>query len=123
MDRLREFLEDMKLHERASSNFLGLLNAVIGRRICLADGGLVSAGVSWRELAALLKRVRWPKEAVRELGLEPASLPPRDRVRYWYSAIAQADVASPVATKAGTQFAKQLEAIGYQVGPPPGEEK
>lgn len=121
MDRLREFLEDTRQNERAAGNFLGLLNVVIGRRICQADGEVVSAGVTWRELAALLKKVRWPKEAVRELGLEPASLPPRDRVRYWYSAIAQANVASAAASKAGNQFAKQLEAGGYQVGPPPGE--
>jgi Fe-S oxidoreductase len=120
MDRLREFLEDVRQHNRAQGNFLGLLNVVIGRRISLPDGTPVSTGVTWRELAALLKKIRWEKEAVRELGLKPAELPPRDRQRYWYSAIAQARVASPEATEAGNRFAKELEAAGYQVGPPPG---
>jgi len=120
MDRLREFLEDVKQHEHARGNFRGLLHVAIGRRIFLADGTLVSAGRTWRELAVLLKKVRWSKEAVRELGLEPAALPPRDRERFWYSAITQAHVDSPEATEAGNQLAKKLEAAGYQIGPPPG---
>jgi hypothetical protein len=120
MDRLREYLEDVKQHGHAQGNFLGLLHVTIGRRIALADGTLVSAGCTWRELAALLKKVRWEREAVVELGLDPASLPPRDRQRYWYSAIAQAHVDSPKATQAGNDFAKKLEAAGYQVGPAPG---
>ncbi|HXG08642.1 MAG TPA: hypothetical protein VNK04_02540 [Gemmataceae bacterium] len=123
MDRLREFLEDIKQNDRARGNFLGLLNVVIGRRICLPDGTLVSNGVTWRELAALLKKLRWDKEVVRELGLDPAALPPRDRQRYWYSAIAQAQVDSPKATAAGNRLAAELKAIGYQIGPPPGAGK
>jgi hypothetical protein len=120
MDRLREFLEDVRRSGLAQGNFLGLLNVVIGRRISLPDGTLVSTGVTWRELAAMLKKLRWEREAVAELGLDPDRLPPRDRERYWFSAIAQAQVASDKATAAGNQFAKELAAAGYQVGPPPG---
>jgi hypothetical protein len=123
MDRLREFLNDMKQNGRAQGNFLGLLNVVIGRRICLTDGTLVADGVTWRELAAMLKKVRWDKQAVRELGMAPASLPPRDRQRYWYAAIAQAHVDSPEATDAGNRLAEELDASGYQIGPPPGAER
>jgi hypothetical protein len=119
MDALRGFLEALKRHESAGQNLLGLLNVLIGRRVGKSDGTLVSHGVTWREAAALLKKVRWDREAVRELGLEPAQLPPRDRTKYWYTAIAQAGVDSPQATEAGDRLAEALGAIGYVAGPAP----
>jgi hypothetical protein len=119
MDRLREFLDAVRQHGLAEGRFLGLLHILIGRRVTLADGTVVSAGLTWRAAAALLKRARWDREAVRELGLNPAALPPRDRERYWYTAIAQAHVDSPPARAAGNQLAAQLQAVGYQVGPGP----
>ena len=120
MDRVRHFLSDVKQRGLAQGNFLGLLNVLIGRRIALADNTPISAGLTYRELAAHLKRVRWEREAVAELGIEPASLPPRDRERYWYQAIAQARVDSPQATAAGDRLAEQLRGAGYDVGPAPG---
>jgi hypothetical protein len=36
--------------------------------------------------------MRWDRELVREFGLNPDDLPPRDRQRFWYSAIAGAKV-------------------------------
>jgi hypothetical protein len=119
MDVLREFLEDLKRQGLAQGQFLGFLHALIGRRIEQADGTLVANGMSWRDLAALLKKVRWDKNAVREIGLNPADLPPRDRQRYWYMAIAGAKVDSPQAIQAGDRFAEQLRPIGYVVGAPP----
>jgi hypothetical protein len=119
MDRLREFLDTVKQHGSAGGNFLGLLHLLIGRRITLADGTPVCPGLSWREAAALLKRVRWDREAVRELGLEPAALPPRDRLRYWYTAIALARVDSAEAAAAGDRLAAALGAAGYRVSPAP----
>jgi hypothetical protein len=120
MDVLREFLEDLKRRGLAQGLFLGMLNVLIGRRVEKADGTLVANGISWRELAALLRRARWDKNAVRELGLDPAQLPPRDRQRYWYTAIAQARVDSAQAAQAGDQFAERLRQAGYVVGPAPG---
>lgn len=120
MDRLRQFLGDVNQRGLARGKFLGLLNVLIGRRVALADGTLVSTGQTYREAAAQLKRVRWPREAVTELGLEPAKLPPRDRERYWYQAIVQAHVDSPQATAAGDELAEVLRAAGYEVGPAPG---
>ena len=79
----------------------------------------MSAGVTWRSLAALLKKLRWDKEVVRELGLDPKQLPPRDRERYWYMAIGLARIDSEAAMKAGDLFSEQLQAAGYSVGPPP----
>jgi hypothetical protein len=120
MDRLREFLDAVRQHGLAEGHFLGLLHILIGRRVTLADGAVVSAGLNWRAAAVVLKRARWNREAVRELGLDPAALPPRDRQRYWYAAISQGQVDSTQARAAGDQLAAQLQAAGYHVGPAPG---
>ena len=120
MDPVRLFLEDLKRNGYARNNFLGMLHVCIGRRIEKADGTPVSHGMTWRELAAQLKKVRWPKDAVRELGLDPAVLPPRDRQRYWYAAICQAGVDSAEARAAGDRLAATLRKAGYSVGPAPG---
>jgi len=119
MDGVRDFLADIKEHGQARGNFLGLLHVVIGRRIQKSDGTLVSAGLSWRDLAALLKKIRWDPEAVRELGLDPRQLPPRDRQRYWYSAITLARVDSPEARAAADRLAATLQPAGYVIGPTP----
>jgi hypothetical protein len=120
MDRLRDFLNAVRDQGVAEGRFLGLLHVLIGRRIALADGTEVSAGLTWREAAVLLKKVRWAKESVTELAVTSANLPPRDRQRYWYMAIAQAGVNSPAAIEAGDKLSKALRKLGYTVGPPPG---
>jgi hypothetical protein len=120
MDRLRELLNVLREEGLTEGHFLGMLHVLIGRRVTLADGTAVSTGLSWRDLSALLKRVRWDREAVRELGIDPAELPPRDRARFWYTAIGRAGVDSSAAVEAGDRFAEVLRGAGYQVGPPPG---
>jgi hypothetical protein len=120
MDRLREFLEVVRRQGVAAGNFRGLLHALVGRRITLADGTPVSAGMTWRELAAVLKRARWDREAVRELGQDPAALPPRDRQRFWYAAISQAGLGTPEAAAAGDRLVEPLAKLGYVIGPAPG---
>jgi hypothetical protein len=122
MDQLREFLKLIDAQGLAKGNFLGLLHLLIGRTIRLHDGTVVSTGLTWREAAALLKRVRWDKECVTELGLEPASLSPRDRERYWNQAISQAKVSSAAAAEAGDRLAQAVQAHGYEVGPAPKRE-
>lgn len=112
---MREFLDDLIQRGLTQGNLLGLLNVLIGRRIEKADGSSISVGLTWREAAAWLKKLRWEKDAVSELGLDSAQLPPRDRERYWYSAIAQAHVDSPKAAEAGNQLAALLTAAGYVV--------
>jgi hypothetical protein len=119
MDRVSELLKLVKEQGHAQGEFRGLLHILIGRRITLADGTVVSEGLTWRALAALLKKVRWDREAVRELGLDPAALPPRDRQRYWYTAIAQARVDSAEASQSGDRLAQLLQEAGYLVGPAP----
>jgi hypothetical protein len=119
MDGVHEFLDMLRRKGYGSRNLLGMFHVMIGRRIEAAAGTTVSSGLTWRELAASLKKVRWPPEAVRELGLDPEALPPRDRERFWYQAIAQAHVDSPEAARAGDQLAKVLRAEGFVVGAGP----
>jgi hypothetical protein len=120
MDSLRELLETVRARNVARGRFRGLLHILVGRRISGADGTLISSGMTWRDAAALFKRLRWDREAVRELGLEPATLPPRDRERYWYTAIARAGIDSPEAVAEADQLVKPFQDLGYVVGPPPG---
>lgn len=123
MDLARAFLDDLRQRGLAEGNFLGLLHLCIGRRIEQADGTLVCTGLTWRDLAALLKKLRWDREAVRELGLDPEQMPPRDRQRYWYSAICQANVDSAPARTAADRLVEALASAGYRVGHAPGQGK
>lgn len=115
MDALRKLLEEMKDNGLETGHTLGLFQLFIGRRLRKKDGTLVNRGLSWRELAALLKKVRWDKEGVRELGLDPDNLPPRDRQQYWYAAIGKAHIDSDEARQAGDTLAAKLKALGYTV--------
>jgi hypothetical protein len=115
MDALRSMVEELKRRALEPGRTLGLFYLLIGRRVHKADGTLVCKGMTWRELAALLKKARWPKEAARDLGLDPSKLPPRDRLQFWYAAISSARVDSPEARVAGEALAKVLEPLGYRV--------
>src|SRR5215210_3682951 len=119
MDALSTLLEELKQGEQTQGNFLGFLNVLVGRRISGKGGVVISKGLSWRELSVWLKKVRWDPDQVKELGLDSDDLPPRDRQRYWYSAITRARLDSAEASKAGDQFAELLRGLGYDVGPAP----
>jgi hypothetical protein len=120
MDALAALLEELKHGGQTQGNFLGFLHVMIGRTIARQqDGTVISKGLSWRDLANSLKKVRWDPEAVRELGLVPDNLPPRDRQRFWYSAIVHAKVDARQAAAAGDRYAEVLRGLGYDVGPPP----
>src|SRR5262245_34451046 len=118
MDDLADFLEQLKKKKLAESNFLGFLNVLIGRRISRAEAE-ISSGLGWRVLAGWLKKVRWDPEIVRQLGIDPDNLHPRDRQRYWFSAISRAEVDSAKAAEAGDRFAAALAKAGYEVGRAP----
>jgi len=117
MDALRELLEDLKRHKGIRRHFLGLLHLLIARRISKSDGTLVSSGLTWRELAALLKRLRWEPSAAQDLGVDPAALPPRDRERFWYAVIARVGVGSASAQEDAERLAEILRQKGYVVSP------
>ncbi len=112
MEGVREFLERLRQHGLVEGHFIGLLHIIIGRRISHVDGRLLSAGLTWRQLSELLKIMRWDKEQVREVGLNPDDLPPRDRQRYWYAAIVAAKVDSNIARAAGDT----LGSAGFKIG-------
>jgi hypothetical protein len=116
MEGFLELLLTLKRKNHAKGSFLGLLHVLIGGRIATSSGTEICTGLSWRVLAQALKKVRWDKNAVRELGLNPKELPPRDRERFWYAAIAQAQVGSAKAVQAGERFAETLRSLGYSVG-------
>ncbi len=119
MDELSKMLVELKASGQAKGHFLGLLHVLIGRRILNSDGTVLSAGTSWRDLSILLKKIRWDPEYVREIAIDPATLPPRDRQRYWYQTISLARVDSPDAIAAGSRFAGVLRELGYDVSSPP----
>lgn len=121
MDALTEFFEQLREKRYAKGNFLGLLHVLIGRRIETADGQLITSGITWRNLAAILKKYRWDKEAAKELRIETDALPPRDREKLWYSMIAQAHVDSSTAQEAGDRLAEVLRQAGFKVSQAPGE--
>lgn len=120
MEGAREFLEQMRQHQLVKGYLRGLLHALIGRMISRADGTVLSKGLTWRQLAELLKLIRWDRELVRELGLNPDELPPRDRQRFWYVAITAAQVDSADASAAADRLARKAAAIGYVISPAKG---
>ena len=120
MDSLRELLEAVRGSDVIQGRFRGLLHILVGRRVTREDGTVVSSGMTWRDLAALLKRLRWDREMVRELGLDPAELAPRDRERFWYTAIARAGIDSAEAIAVADQLVQLLAKLGFIVGPAPG---
>jgi hypothetical protein len=120
MDSLRELLEAVRERDIAQGHLRGLLHILVGRRISREDGTVVSSGTTWRELSALLKRLRWDREVVRELGIAPSELAPRDRERFWYTAISRGGVDAPEASADADQLIKPLADLGFVVGPAPG---
>jgi hypothetical protein len=121
MDGVQSFLDELRRQGLVEGHFLGLIHVLIGRRITRADGTVVSPGLTWRQLADILKSQRWAKDAVREIGLDPADLPPRDRQRFWYTAIAHAKVDSVEAAAAGDRLATAVNPLGYVVSAAPGK--
>ena len=119
MEKLPEFLELLRRHNLVVGRLRGLFHLVIGRKITAKDGTLISAGVTWRELSNILKDLRFDRELVTEVGAIPEDLSPRDRQRFWYSAIA---LSRPDSIEARTDAEKLIAAItplGYVVGPAP----
>jgi hypothetical protein len=119
MDGIREFLEAVRQNDLVTGHLRGLFHLAIGRRISRTDGHVLSAGVTWRQLAAVLKGMRFEKEYAAEVGADPDTLAPRDRERFWYSVIALARVGSAEARAQADKLAVLVRPLGYVVGPPP----
>ena len=119
MDGVRELLEAARANDLVAGRFRGLLHIAIGRTVTSADGTRLSAGLTWRELAHLLKALRFDPELGRELGADPDTLSPRDRERYWYAVIALARVDGADAVADAEALVGPLKALGYAIAPPP----
>jgi hypothetical protein len=120
MDGIRDLLEAARTGGLVAGRFRGLLHIAIGRTVTKSDGTKLSSGLTWREVANLLKALRFDPEIGREVGADPDTLSPRDRERYWYSVIALAHVDGPEALAEAGQLIDPLKNLGYVVGPPPG---
>ena len=119
MDRLLELLNRVREKQLVSGRFRGLVHIAIGRTVKADDGSIISSGTTWRELSQLLKSAKYDQEIVRELGTDPDDISPRDRERFWYSAIAVARPDSAEALAEADLLVEQLAPLGYTVGPPP----
>jgi hypothetical protein len=119
MEGLEALLEEIRKRGIAEGHFRGFLHLIIGRKLTRTDGTVVSAGMTWRAVADLLKRMRWSPDAVRELGLDPEALPPRDRQRFWFAAISAAHIESAEAAADADAIGALLNPLGYVVGPAP----
>ena len=115
MDGAREFLEQIRQNHLVKGHFRGLLHLLVGRKIERADGTVLSSGLTWRQLAELLKVLRWDREDVRELGLDPNNLPPRERSRFWYSAIGQCQIESAESAAAADKLVGLVKNLGFVV--------
>ena len=119
MDGIRNLLDSARTAGLVPGHFRGLLHVAIGRTVTGPDGEVVSTGLTWRELAALLKSLKFDRELVREYGADPEELSPRDREKFWYVAIARAGVDAAAAVAEADRLVGPLKALGYVVGPPP----
>lgn len=119
MDGIRDLLDSARAAGLVAGHFRGFLHIAIGRTVTGADGSPVSTGLTWRELAALLKLLKFDRELVREYGADPEELSPRDREKFWYVAIARAGVDSAAAVAEADRLAGPLRALGYVVAPAP----
>lgn len=115
MDELRSFLEAVLHHHLVAGHLRGLFHILIGRRIAKADGTLVSAGITWRELANLLKELRFDPDLAKAFDADPDEIAPRDRQRFWYSVIALARPDSAEAYADAEVLAVRLKPLGYHV--------
>jgi hypothetical protein len=119
MDQIQDVLTVIRDKKLAKSRLRGVFHVVIGRRITKPDGTLVSAGITWRELANHLRDLRFDPDLVNELEVDVESLSPRDRFKFWYAAIGLAKVESPTAYAEADKLVAALKPLGYIVGPAP----
>jgi len=115
MEGTQLFLELITQHGLAKGHLRGVFHIAIGRKLLRDDGSVVAAGVTWRELAAALKSVKFDKSLVKELGADPEALSVRDREKFWYAAIALAGVGSLEAHNQAERLADRLKRLGLHV--------
>ena len=119
MDGLQRLLEAVRDNGLAVGHLRGVLHVAIGRKVLAADGSLLSAGVTWRELADRLKQAKYDVALGLEVGADADVIAPRDRQRFWYAVIALAQPDGAVAVGQAEALVPSLRRLGFEVGPPP----
>jgi hypothetical protein len=108
-------------HQLAKGLLRGVLHICIGRTVVrTTDDAVLCTGVSWRELAALLKDSKFDRTLAVEVGADPETLHPKEREKFWYAVIGLAKVDSTAARDEADKLAKKLAAHGLGVLPPGG---
>jgi hypothetical protein len=120
MEGVQQLLEAARENGLVAGHFRGLLHIAIGRTVTRPDGTVIATGLTWRELSVVLRQMRFDRELVREFGADPDTLAPRDRERFWYSAIAHARVDSREAVADAEKLIGRLKDLGFVVGSLPG---
>lgn len=120
MQGTRQFLELVRDQGFVAGRLSGVFHIAIGRRISTPSGEVVATGVTWRELAALLKELKYDRELVRELGADPDELFPKDREKFWYYAVVMAKVDGAEASAEADELAARLAPLGLIIGSHPG---
>lgn len=119
MDEIKVLLEMIEEQNLARGRLAGVFHILIGRRISKADGTVISTGLTWRQLAGILKVAKFDKNLVAELGADPDELAPRDREKMWYLAVGLAKVDSVAAIAHADHLVPVLKQYGYIIGPSP----
>ena len=116
-----QFLNLLAEHQLAKGLLRGALHLAIGRTVVrTSDHVVLCAGVTWRELALMLKDSKFDRNLAREVGADPDTLHPREREKFWYSVIGMARVDSTAAREEAEKLAKKLVAYGLHVEAPGG---
>ncbi len=116
-----QFLNVLVEHQLAKGLLRGALHVVIGRTVVrTADSTVLCAGISWRELALLLKKSNFDRNLARDFGADPDTLHPKDREKFWYSVIGMARVDSTAAREEADTLAKLIVPYGLHIEPPGG---
>lgn len=92
MDGPRTVLELIRDQRLAAGRLRGVFHLLIGRTLVRDDGTPLTTGVTWRQLATLLKLSKFDRDLVQELGSDPDAVSPKDREKFWYLAIGLAKV-------------------------------
>lgn len=114
MDDVATLLEWIRARDAARGRLRGFFHLLVGHTLKHGDK-MISAGMNWRDLSKMLKLFKFDRELVRELGLDPDALPPKDREKYWYLAIAAAEISGDRARAEALELAAELAKIGIAV--------
>jgi hypothetical protein len=114
-ESLESFLLRLRPQAFPPETFLGLLHLLISGSLADEQGNRPFPGQSWRDLASVLKKVRWDPSMVKQMGIDPTTLAPRDRERFWYQAICMAKIDSPEAKRSAQKLKGWLDKFGYRV--------